>query len=190
MNRTFSNNKVLVAIAAVGSALVSIMPASAQQLDMGVKPPNFSVVIWNHTNAYRQANGLPKLERDFDLGQAAQKYAEFLASTNTLGHNADGLDPGVRIAAEGFQACYWSENVYEQWSSPTLVPWRTAAAGAMAFWRNSSGHAANMKNAKAKRMGVGVAAWKHGNQSYYKVVQVFGDDCRASTKSKNLGKKP
>ena len=163
--------------------------AAAQQLDMGVKPPNFAVVIWNQTNAYRQSSNQAKLERDFDLMRAAQKYADYLATTNTIGHDADGRDPGARIAAEGFQACHWAENVYEQWSSPALAPWRAAAAGAMDFWRNSSGHAANMRDAKATRLGVGVTAWKHGDRSYYKIVQVFGDDCQPRSGAKRLGKK-
>ena len=43
------------------------------------------------------------------------------------------------------------------------------------------GHAANMRDGRAKRLGVGVAAWGHGDRNYYKIVQVFGDDCRPAS---------
>src|SRR5690606_30250534 len=154
------------------------------QLEFGIKPANFGVVIWNATNAYRQANNQPKLARDFDLAQAAQKYAEYLARTNTIGHGADGRTFQARIAAEGFQACVSAENVYDLWSTPALAPWRDAAAGAMDSWRSSPDHAKNMKDPALKRLGVGVAAWKHGERSYYKIVQVFGDDCKPRSNSK------
>jgi uncharacterized protein YkwD len=171
-------------------AAASLTPerANAQQLEIGTNPANFGVVIWNQTNAYRQANNLPKLARDFDLAQAAQKYADHLARTNTLGHNADGRTFGARVAAEGFQACASAENVYEQWSTPGLAAWRDAAAGAMNSWRNSPDHAKNMKDPALKRLGIGVAAWKHGDRSYYKIVQVFGDDCKERSDTKRLGK--
>lgn len=172
----------------LGAASLTPDLASAQQLEFGINPANFGVVIWNHTNAYRQANNLPRLERDYDLAQAAQKYADYLARTNTTGHHADGGTFQVRIAAEGFQACASAENVYEQWSTPNLAAWRDAVAGAMDSWRNSPGHAANMKDPALKRLGVGVAAWKHGDRSYYKIVQVFGDDCKQRSNAKRLGK--
>ena len=164
--------------------------ARSQLLDVGVNPANFSVVIWNETNAFRQGSNVPKLQRDFSLGKAAQGYANYLAQTNTMGHNADGRDPGARIAAAGFKACYWSENVYEQWASPGPVAWRDVAAAAMRSWKTSPVHAANMKAAEARQIGVGVAAWKHGDRNYYKVVQVFADDCQPRDGTKSLGKKP
>lgn len=172
-------------------AAASLSPdlAGAQQLEFGIKPANFGVVVWNETNAYRQANNQPKLARDLYLERAAQKYANYLAQSNTLGHNEDGRTFEARIAAEGFQACASAENVYEQWSTPGLTAWQDAVAGAMNFWRGSAGHAKNMKSPASKRIGVGVAAWKHGDRSYYKVVQVFGDDCKQRSNAKRLGKK-
>jgi uncharacterized protein YkwD len=154
----------------------------AQQLDIGINPVNFHVYVSNRTNEYRLFQAQARIPATPPrLRQAAQKYAEYLAQTNTTGHNADGRNAGERLRAEGFQPCYWSENVYQQSNSLQMASWQNAADGAMIFWRNSPDHAANMRDPKAKRLGVGVAAWKHGDLHYYKVVQVFGDDCAPPT---------
>jgi uncharacterized protein YkwD len=184
--------RALVFAVATGHALAITPTAQAQQLNIGINPVNFHVYVWNKTNEYRASHGQARIPfTPHLLIQAAQKYAEYLARTNTTGHTADGRTAGQRLMAEGFQPCYWSENVYEQWNSPQLASWQNAAEGAMNFWRNSPGHAANMRDPRAKRLGVGVAAWKHGNRNYYKVVQVFGDDCRPPrTPSGPLGKRP
>lgn len=170
---------LLLLPALLASQAISSTSGVSQQLDIGVNPANFSVVIWNETNAFRQTSNVPKLERDFSLGKAAQGYANCPAQTNTIGHNADGRDPGARIAAAGFKACYWSENIYEQWASPSPDAWRDVAAAAMRCWKTSPIHAANMKASQAIQIGVGVAAWKHGDRNCYKVVLVSGDDGRA-----------
>lgn len=162
---------------AIGQCLAIPVAAQAQQFDIGIDPINFHVYVWKQTNEYRAANGQAKIPfTPYRLHQAAQKYAEYLARTNTTGHTADGRDAGERLRAEGYQPCYWAENVYDQWNS-SPVSWQNAADGAMNFWRNSPEHAANMRNPRAKQLGVGVAAWKHGDRNYYKVVQVFGDNC-------------
>jgi uncharacterized protein YkwD len=174
----------LTASARIGAvsfvALLLSPDAGAQQLDIGINPVNFQVYIWRKTNEYRTSQVQPALRvPSYTLRKAAQGYAEFLARTNQTGHNADGSDPGQRIKAAGYDACFWAENVYNQWDTPNLVPWQKAADGAMKSWRESPPHEANLKNPKAKQLGVGVAAWKHEDKNYYKVVQVFGDDCKA-----------
>jgi len=125
--------------------------AQAQQLQIGINPLNFGVYVWRQTQAYRSAQGQPGITFPYaPVNNAAQKYAEYQARTNTTGHNADGRDPGARIAAENVQACYWAENVYEQWNSPSMASWQNAADGAMNFWRNSPGHAANMRDPESE----------------------------------------
>ena len=42
----------------------------------------------------------------------------------------------------------------------------------MEAWKNSSGHAANMRSGNNK-MGIGVHGWKHGDMWHYRFVQVF-----------------
>lgn len=174
------------------SLLAHTSAGQAQELQFGINPINFGVVIWNHTNAYRAMFNAPKIGAFFGAPprRAAQKYAEFLARTNQTDHKADGRDAGQRLAAEGFNACYWGENIYDHPSTPQLASWQSAADAAMNFWRNSPSHAANMRDPRAKYLGVGVSAWKHGATNYYKVVQVFADDCRAPSRPKGpLGKR-
>ena len=165
------------ASAAVCVVLALSPPAQGQPLPLGINPATFGELIWRETNADRAAHGQPALELASRITHAAQKYAEYQARTNATGHHADGQDPAQRIVAEGFRPCYWSENVYEQWNRPLLASWLDAAEGAMRSWRNSPGHALNMRDARAKYLGVGVAAWRHGDRNYYKVVQLFADDC-------------
>jgi uncharacterized protein YkwD len=183
-------NLLTIALAAAFIGLTN--SAYAQELQFGINPVNFGVAVWNQTNAYRATFGSPRIGPFFGAPprRAAQKYAEFLARTNQTGHTADGRDAGQRLLAEGFSPCYWAENVYEQWNSPQLAPWQNAADGAMNFWRNSPGHATNMRDPRAKYLGVGVAAWRHGDRNYYKVVQVFADDCRPPRRPRGpLGKR-
>ena len=119
------------------------------------------------------------------LTQAAQQYAEFQARTNTTGHTADGRSVEQRIlATNAYKPCYHAENVFEYWSQPNVASPATVVAAAMQFWKNSAGHEANLRNTRVVHIGVGVAAWTHAGRHYYKVVQVFGDDCGMSSASK------
>lgn len=151
--------------------------APAQPRPFGTNPDTFAEFIRRETNADRTAHGQPGLQLEAHLVHAAQKYADYQARTNTTGHQADGQDTGQRIVAAGFRPCYWAENVYERWDRPLLAPWQDAAEGAMRSWRSSPGHARNLRDPRARYLGVGVAAWRHGDRNYYKVVQVLADDC-------------
>ena len=173
--RSRSNcSKVRIGLASILLGLgVSTVSAQSIPID-GARV--YRVVI-GETNNHRTANGVAPLAISEPLMRAAQQYAEFQARTNTTGHTADGRSPGDRIALVGYKACGWAENVYEQWSSPALENPVKARDKALSFWKNSPAHDRNLRNPRMKHIGVGVAAWAHGARQYYKIVQVFGDDC-------------
>jgi hypothetical protein len=158
---------------ATGPAAVDDTRADQCAVDSG----KICIWMWNQTNAYRQANGVPRLIIGPTIVPIAQEYAEFLARNNMSGHLADGRDPGQRVAAHGIKNCGVWENVYEYWTAPDIASWQTVAAEAMEVWKQSPGHWENLLRAQATQVGVGAAGWTHDGKNYYKIVQVFIDDC-------------
>ncbi len=112
-------------------------------------------------NQYRADNGLAPLTLNAKLSASAQDYAQVLSDWGTLSHTGpDGSTPGDRIAATGYSAMTWGENIADGYSSPDAV---------MTGWMNSSGHRANILGASYKEIGIGVA----GTEPLY-WVQDFG----------------
>ncbi len=175
--KAFLNTAVLAASALLAAHTVCAQPISIDTSRV-VRP------IVGETNNYRASLGVPALVQSAPLMQAAQQYAEYQARTNTTGHTADGRSVEQRIlATNAYRPCFHAENVFESWSQPNVAVPPTVVAVAMQFWKNSTGHEANLRHLKARHIGVGAAAWTHAGRHYYKVVQVFGDDCGASTAS-------
>ena len=94
---------------AIGAAAIDHARADQFAVDSG----KIGVWMWNQTNAYRQANGVPRLIIGPTIVPIAQEYAEFLARNNMSGHTADGRDPGQRVAARGIKNFGVWENVSE-----------------------------------------------------------------------------
>jgi uncharacterized protein YkwD len=159
---------------ASGLAVTNRAPANQQ---FPVDWSSIWVWSWNQTNAFRQTNGLPALRLGPRQSIVANEYAEFLARNNASGHEADGRDPAQRVAARGIKNCGVWENVYEYWSAPSIASWDMVAAKAMDAWKESRDHRDNLLRAQATHMGIGAAGWTHDGKHYYKVVQVFIDDC-------------
>ena len=171
---------ILTSAALAASVLLAANTAHAQQIPIDVSRVIRPIV--GETDAYRAGRGVPPLVQSVPLMQAAQQYAEFLARTNTTGHTADGRSVRERIVAtNAYKPCFQAENVFEYWSQPNVPVPPTVVSAAMQFWKNSPGHEANLRDVRARHIGVGVAAWTHSGRHYYKVVQVFGDDCAASS---------
>jgi uncharacterized protein YkwD len=133
--------------------------------------------ILSETNSFRRSNGVSNLAASSKVRAVAQSYAEFLARNNASGHEADGRTPGQRLAAAGMTNCTLAENVYEYWSQPNIAPWQTVASAAMNFWKGSPGHNANLRKADMTLLGVGSAGWTHEGRNYYKIVQLFTNNC-------------
>jgi uncharacterized protein YkwD len=118
-------------------------------------------------NAFRQQNGvLPALTRQAQLDSAAVTHSRDMVTRCFFDHvNPDGADPGVRIAATGYQANSWAENIYK--GSGNLG----SAAEAFDAWKNSAGHRANMLSAEVTEIGIGTALDSSGFMNW---TNVFG----------------
>ena len=109
-------------------------------------------------NRDRTEAGLPKLEWNEWLAQAARKHAEEMASRDRLSHQFPG-EPGLRdrIAATALRFDASGENVA---SGPT-------ASGINEEWMHSPGHRANILDPKYNAIGVAVA---RGIEGFYAVT--------------------
>jgi uncharacterized protein YkwD len=158
--------------------LGGFLAAAVQAQSIAVDPTRAVRQIMGATIAYRESKGVASLTVNPQLMQAAQLYADYQARTNTTGHTADGRSVRDRIVATGYPPCFYAENVYEYWSSPNVSNVVDVGVAAMNFWKNSPGHEQNLRDPRAKHIGVGMAGWTHGTRHYFKVVQVFADDCK------------
>jgi len=119
--------------------------------------------VFNRTNAYRLANGVPALTMNEKLSAAAQAHADAMASSGFFSHTSlDGSNAGDRISAQGYDWSTWGENIAYGY---------TTAEGVMNGWINSAGHRANILSSKFKELGVGYAINAKGTPYW---VQDFG----------------
>lgn len=119
------------------------------------------------------ASGQSRASRAGYLIDAADGYANFLASVDGAGHNADGRDVVYRVGQTQFGPhCFIAENVYVYWSTSPVSLWDVAGM-AVDWWRQSPSHNANMLNQNSNHIGVGLGSAQHGNRYVYKAVQVF-----------------
>jgi uncharacterized protein YkwD len=85
------------------------------------------------------------------LGRAAELHSQDQASRNSSSHaGSNGSTPGQRIAAAGYVAQAWGENV--AWHSSD-----GSAQMAFSLWQTSPPHRGAMLNATYQEIGVGRA---------------------------------
>ena len=100
------------------------------------------------TNQARQARGLNSLTFSYQLGQAAQSYAEEMATQNFFSHTGkNGSTLGSRIGATGYQYSAAGEN---------LAAGQSTALSVFQGWMNSEGHRANILNDRFTEVGFGL----------------------------------
>ncbi len=97
---------------------------------------------------YRQAQGLGHVALDPALHVVAQHQADAMASANRLSHTVAGPLP-ERLAAEGADRRAAVENVSAGYGS---------LASAIAGWRRSPAHNANLLFGPVRRMGIAAAS--------------------------------
>jgi len=99
-----------------------------------------------------------KLQLNDLLTEAAQGHSDDMYAHETMSHvGSDGSTPDMRIAATGYQATWWGENV--AWNQRSVEE-------VMAAWLSSTGHCVNIMNPNFTEFGVGEAG--------YYWTQVFG----------------
>jgi uncharacterized protein YkwD len=102
-------------------------------------------------NDHRRANNRPTLSLHDQLGVAAERHSQDQATRDRGGHTgSDGSNAGQRITRAGYNWRAWGENVF--WSKPD-----GSAQAAFQWWKNSSGHNANMLSRDFTEIGVGRA---------------------------------
>ncbi len=112
-------------------------------------------------NAYRTKNGVKPLVLDARLAKAAVMQSETQATRNRIGHDGDGGSmPKDRARRAGYPAKIASENVAAGQKSFDDV---------MHFWKESSGHRANLLRANVSAIGVAMAKSKDG-RPYWTLV--------------------
>jgi uncharacterized protein YkwD len=110
-------------------------------------------------NAERTAAGLPEVTQDDTLGDAAQKYAAYMAEADFFSHRGpDGSSLVTRAEAAGYTA--WSF-LAENLAAGQPTPQRVVSA-----WMKSPTHRANILAPEAKQVGIGKA---HNPGSKYRV---------------------
>jgi uncharacterized protein YkwD len=108
-------------------------------------------LIFEFTNAFRGAYGLPALKWNDNLAAAARSHSEDMKNRKFFSHvNPDGLSPGDRIAAAGYKWRAYGENIF-------MTTFGIEAALAVDEWVNSSGHSKNMLTTTCDELGVGVS---------------------------------
>ena len=139
-------------------------PGDDQDLPDDVNQQEANVI--SLVNDVRRAQGLPALEFNELLHEAARNHSQDMASGNFMSHTgSDGSNPGQRISRTGYDWRTYGENVAVGQSSAEEV---------MDAWMNSSGHRANILSASFCEIGVGYVNRSSGMRHYW--TQVFA--CR------------
>lgn len=140
-------------------------------------------MVWTLTNQERAENGLPGLSLNGDLVASARAHSTDMAAQNYFDHTAlDGRSAGDRIAAAGYEAWNWGENIAAGYATPQAV---------VDGWMNSDGHRANILSNNYCDIGVGYAYG--GDSDYHQYwTQNFGrqagvSECPAVNDNGNAG---
>jgi uncharacterized protein YkwD len=167
MNCQIAARWAVLSVVAVASTNVR---AETKVLPVSGSAPGKSLVqetrdqIVDQVNGYRQRMGRGPVEADFLLTNAAQKFAEYMAMTQSFSHTADGTQPSDRAARQGYQGMFVTENIAQQSNNGNL------STSFVNMWINSPGHNANMLRMDVSETGVGVA---QGSNGMFYAVQVF-----------------
>jgi uncharacterized protein YkwD len=142
--------------------------AAAQQKDPDVSAA--ARLIVEKTNVFRAEQSRHPVEVDAKLAATAQYFADDLARTEKLAHDADGNRPADRARQHGYVMCLIDENIADEYNSEGFTT-AELADKFVAGWKQSPGHRKNMLDPDVTDTGVAVAQSKSG--TYY-AVQMFG----------------
>jgi uncharacterized protein YkwD len=108
-------------------------------------------------NDFRAQSGLSALGRNGKLNTAALNHSRDMANRGYSSHNSpEGVTPDQRFLAAGYSFSWWGENIY------TSAPGDASAQSAFTWWKNSSGHRANMLSTNFTEIGIGRATASDG----------------------------
>lgn len=159
----------VVSIVAMLCLLPDRLPAQqSQQAEPPPLLPEVSAEIVEQTNVLRTENRLDPVSTQPELQNAARYFAQFMASSDEYGHQADGQEPWDRAEQYGYDYCIVEENI--AWQSG--VGKARLAERFVSGWANSPGHRRNMLDADVSETGVAVA-YSVASGKFY-AVQLFG----------------
>lgn len=124
--------------------------------------------IISQINPVRQSSGLPGLQVNGKLNQAAQLKAEDMIARNYFSHkDPDGKAPWVWLEQVGYDYSAAGENLAMDVSDPEVL--KNA-------WLNSPSHAKNILNTNFTDIGVGVAKGKINGKKTIVVVMFLAKE--------------
>jgi uncharacterized protein YkwD len=152
----------------------AVAVGAPSQVDGEVKSPDpgdVTRLIMEGTNQFRKQEGRGELKSQPQLVATARDFADVLARTDKLSHEADGSDPRERAKKHNYDPCIVAENIAYEYSSAGFES-ADLARRFMESWQKSPGHRKNMLDPDLLEAGMAVAQSKESGKYY--AVQVFG----------------
>src|SRR5918997_511792 len=129
-------------------------------------PTSLETLFLQLVNGARASAGVKPLTFDGELLDSSDAHSAWMDRTDTFSHaGASGSSPGDRMAAAGYGAQGWGENIAYVSGGMTEATVRQLHTNLM----NSPGHYANIVNGSFEEIGIGL---KEGTINGYKVVFV------------------
>jgi serralysin len=139
-------------------------------------------------NADRAKAGAAALVFDAELIDSARGHSQWMDATNTFSHTgAGGSSAGNRMAAAGYDARGWGENIAYVGGSRAETMDRADVEQLHTNLMNSPGHRANLLKATYKEIGIGLDLGDiNGNKAVF-VTQNFGTPSTSEAAEKDKG---
>ena len=143
----------VLSITGAGALLRQCTPAPAPPPAAVGTPMQIGDMLGS-VNASRAQNGLAPLSESWNLDMAAIDHSTDMAQRRTMSHTGyNGSSAGQRIAANGYAARAWGENVAAGQRDVNAV---------MTAWMNSAGHRANILNPAFNEIGFAAVTGSNG----------------------------
>jgi uncharacterized protein YkwD len=176
---------VIVAAVSLLAMLVALVPqdstaaseteaasVSATSDNLRAGRDHWQAEMLGYVNETRSLEDVPPVRLCPELGDAAQGYAEVMASNDHYSHvGPDGSTPGERAEAAGYEWWAIGENIAKGQGDVFTVMWS---------WNHSTGHRANIVHPYFQHLGVGLAISPEGTPFW---VQKFGGGGECSDSS-------
>jgi serralysin len=134
-------------------------------------PTSLENLFLQLVNDARSKAGVKALTVDGELLTAAHNHDAWMDSTDTFSHTGvNGSSPGDRMAAAGYGAQGWGENI--AYASGTLS--ETTVRQLHTNLMNSPGHYANIVRTSFEEVGIGLKAGTINGYNVVFVTQAFG----------------
>lgn len=153
---------VVFVMLAFGLAAMALLTACTAEVDAEMK-------TYTGVNAIRTKAGLPPLQPDRALVEAARERSNDMAKTGHFAHDRIGgceKEFTCVLDRRGTPYAYAGENIgWNDW------PWADTAGQAVILWKNSPPHLENIMNCHYTKFGTGVAQSADGKIWYTMIFE-------------------